>query len=192
MYSNRIVYVVSEFLAIIEEKDSNGFLLGRTWAKVDYDRIWTIRESLNIARYKEQMDHGISAILVVFCKGFTAREQHRYSEGRHRPSKDLENNCCCPWIQGHGRVALTNFFSAFVIPIRRCPSKDSPIRSYCHLQAREQLPCSLGKNLCLYQIFYDLKITSANDVYLAIWEHFFFYSFDEIERFRSIPRENLV
>lgn len=30
MYSNRIVYVVSEFLAIIEEKDSNGFLLGRT------------------------------------------------------------------------------------------------------------------------------------------------------------------
>lgn len=31
MYSNRIVYIVSEFLAIIEEKDSNGFsLLRRT------------------------------------------------------------------------------------------------------------------------------------------------------------------
>lgn len=55
-------------------------------------------------------------------------------------------------------MALTNFFSAFIIPIRRCPSTDSPIRSYGHLQATVQLPCSFSKNLCLYRILYDLKI----------------------------------
>lgn len=108
-----------------------------------------------------------------------------------------------PWAQGHGRVALTDLFSAIIIPIRRSPSRNWQIQrlrislnqgattvpvcscgssNYCSKDARflaeillllSFLSFSLQLNLSKNCV---LSINLFRDEFVKIWRKFWEYS----------------
>lgn len=87
-------------------------------------------------------------------------------EGMTSSLQGLGDSSFRPWAQGHGRVALTNLFSAVIISVRlACPSKNCRIRFYGGLRVKKQLPCKFTFNDPAY------KNSRWNSSYFfLIWE----------------------